>query len=60
MMYSTCKDAADWLWILSTDFGITVFVLTFLTGGLVIVNLILLMLWLVHVLFGKKGALRKQ
>jgi len=44
----TASCIADWEWALSTDFGILVFVLIFLTWGLLIVNLFLGMLVLVH------------
>ncbi len=44
----------DLLWILSTDFGRIVFVMTFLTWGLIIVDLFLSMLILVHKIFGKR------
>jgi hypothetical protein len=44
----------DILFILSNDFGRMVFIMIFLTWGLVIVNLFLSMLLLVHKLFGEK------
>ena len=57
MLLHSHHSAADWVWILSTDFGITVFTMTFLTWTLIIVNLFLLMLLLVHKIFGKQGIL---
>ena len=60
MMLHHGWDPQMWVWALSTKFGITVFTMTFITWGLVIVNLFLLMLYLVHILFGSKGVLRKK
>ncbi len=53
-------DPGTWLWALSTPFGTTVFTMTFLTWGLIIVNLFLLMLYLVHLIFGKDGIYMKK
>jgi hypothetical protein len=50
----------NWLWALSTDFGITVFSMTFITWTLVIINLFLLTLYLVHLLFGSEGIYRRK
>ena len=50
-MEATAIYGKDLLWILSTDFGRMIFVMIFLTWGLVIINLILTMLVLVHKVF---------
>jgi formate-dependent nitrite reductase membrane component NrfD len=52
-------DPSMWNLMLSNDFGITVFSMGFITWGLIIINLFLLMLVLVHHLFGKRGVYRK-
>jgi len=51
---------ADWLWVLSTDFGILVFSLTFITWTLIIINLALTTVFLVHIIFGRRGILRAR
>jgi len=59
-MEHTYMNGTNLVWILSTDFGILVFVMIFLTWGLVIVNLFLLMVYLVHKVFFNLGILRKK
>lgn len=49
----------DLVWMMSTFFGKTVLVMFFLTWGLVLVNLFLLMLYLVHQIFGRCGISKK-
>jgi len=58
MMVSKCWEPTDWVWALSTDFGITVFTMTFITWTLVIINLMFAALFFVHYFFGKQGVFR--
>ena len=47
-------------WMLSTDFGMMVFIMLFLTWGLVLINLVLGALLMTNKLFGKKGMFSKE